>query len=428
MGFVVLVTLSLHDLLQRPLPSRSASYTPPTIARKHVVEDAYRVIPGHGEDESGALTADVQPAYTGNTSTQQGPDLHGGDVRPLWENKPVTHVGFLKIHKAASTTTQAIFLRFGWRRKLTFVLPPEYNRFGYPNIISLNESVTKYNTLPAPPGRPFDILCHHVVYGKKEWDSVLPADSAIIGTVREPFSLFKSTLNYFQPGPIKKIEVYDKDPIRRFLTSPSKYDSSNPRYSFLNNRLALEYGVDPSIITNRSVDGFNEYLYNVLDKQFTVVILADMFDQGLVMVKRRLNWSLNDIMYAIKNVRSVKKPDRFKVTDDLKSMYREFAIFDFLLYEFFQNKFNLQVKEEGPSFPREVTHFQETRKMVEEYCHNKKGGQTTPFKVQESEFNEAFEVSRDDCENMHKGEIMFTQEIRKEQYGAATWALGKRQP
>ncbi|XP_052760670.1 galactosylceramide sulfotransferase-like [Mya arenaria] len=404
---VAVMTFSVHDLVLKHQPSarfvseNTLEDEVPT--HKYIVEPDYKVIVNNTKSN-----------YTLSVSKDNSSVLDG---------RPITHVGFLKVHKAASTTTQAIFLRFGWRRNLTFVLPPEYNKFGYPNIISLNESVTKYNTLPPPPGKSFDILCHHVVYGKHEWGRVLPSYSAIVGTVREPFSLFKSILNYFQPGTIQKIERFDKDPIRRFLVTPTKYDSKNPRLSFLNNRLAFEYGVDPKIITSRNVTAFNDYLHNVLDIQFKVVILAKRFDEGLVMVKRKLNWTLNDILYAIKNVRNVKKPDRFKVTDDLKDMHREFARFDYLLYEFFEAKFIRQTYEEGPSFQREVEHFKKTREMVEKYCHTK--GDKKPFKVAESDFNQEFEVTKYDCDLMHKGEIMFTQMIRKEQYRSATWGVKK---
>ena len=39
-----------------------------------------------------------------------------------WHRQEVHHVAFLKVHKAASTTAQNVFLRFGDSRKLTFIL------------------------------------------------------------------------------------------------------------------------------------------------------------------------------------------------------------------------------------------------------------------------------------------------------------------
>ena len=336
------------------------------------------------------------------------------------DRDPITHVGFLKVHKAASTTTQAIFLRFGWRRNLTFVLPPEYNKFGYPNILSLNESVTKYNTLLPTNGTKYDILCHHVIYGRDNWRLALPNDTKMIGTVREPFSLFRSMLNYFHPYTIGRLAARSDDPVRTFLEDPAKYDNTNPQYSLVNNRLSIEYGVPPNVIKRRDFRLFNEYLYNVLDKDFTVVILANRFDEGLVMMKRKLNWTLNDIMYAMKNVRSEKKEDWMVVSEDLRLAHEKFCVFDYVLYDFFVKKFERQVQDEGPSFPREVDYFKETRTKVEEFCHGKdktKSGIVIPG----SEFGGGFTVDQSDCEVMHRGEIGFTQLIRKRQFGSADW-------
>ncbi|XP_052266775.1 galactosylceramide sulfotransferase-like [Dreissena polymorpha] len=338
---------------------------------------------------------------------------------------PVRHIGFLKVHKAASTTSQAIFLRFGWRRNLNFVLPPQRNAFKYPNIISLNESVTPYNTLPPPAGQHFDILCHHVLYGRDQWASVMPKDFVVVGTVREPFSHFKSILNYFQPVIIKILEAKDDNPVRTFLESPKKYDSKKPQRSLLNNRLAIEYGVDPDIIAKRNNARFKDYLYNVLDKQFAVVIPAERFDEGIILMKRRLRWSLNDIMYVQKNVRNVTRPDRFPVMEDLNSLHREYFKFDYMIYHFFVEKFNREVYMEGLNFPREVEYFKKTRHAVQLFCHGK-GKSIKQLKIPSSEFNEEFTITKDDCTIMLKGEIAFTQMIRLRQYGSVDLENVKR--
>ncbi|WAQ97317.1 G3ST1-like protein [Mya arenaria] len=339
---------------------------------------------------------------------------------------PVTHVGFLKVHKAASTTTQAIFLRFGWRRNLTFVLPFEYNNCGYPNVISTNESVTKYNTIMAGNGTQFDILCHHVLYGDREWSSVLHTDSFLVGTVREPFSHFKSILNYFRPLIMRQLKNESPDPVAKFLNSPKEFDAKDPRYSLLNNRMAIEYGVDPEIVKSRDVRKFNEYLHNVLDRKFSVVIPAKRFDEGLILMKRRLNWALNDIMYAMKNVRGEKEEVAFPVSENLRELYEEHSLFDYMIYDFFLAKFQRQVEAEGQSFARETEHFKQVRKEVEEFCHNRSEESRTEIIIPESEFNEKFIMDRSDCKIMHMGEIEFTQEIRKRQYGSADWTQDKQ--
>ena len=340
-------------------------------------------------------------------------------------DQPRKHIGFLKVHKAASTTTQAIFLRFGWKRNLTFILPPEWNAFGYPNIISTNESLTKYNTLPPPPGKIFDILCNHVVYDKASWDEFLPTDSAIIGTVRQPYTFFKSSMNYFSPAYIDRIQSDDK--VGEFLAKPQKYEKSIRR-SFLNNRQAFEYGVDPDIIEKRDIERFDNYLHGVLDKVFDMVIVAEKFDESLVLMRRKLNWELFDIMYAIKNVRNVKKPSKWVHKPEHEPLHQNYSKFDYLLYDFFAKKLDREIANEGVSFEEELKHFKDTRAYIENFCHEVPK-QVKAVVIAPSQWNDQFEVTREECTLMHRGEIDFTQRIRVLQYGTATWKMGgKPQP
>lgn len=399
MGMLLIVMLSLHEIAIRQK------------VRMHIITSA---------QVSGLARA--PETYLEDTRSNQKKQNNTVLTETNTTPRPVTHIGFLKVHKAASTTTQAIFLRFGWRRNLTFVLPPEYNKFGYPNIISTNESITKYNTLPPPPGKTFDILCNHVVYGKEEWASILPADTVMVGTIREPFSHFRSVLNYFNPRSILFIQsaIDPNDPVGTFLKDPTKYETKNVRSSFTNNRLSFEYGVHPDIIQGRNVAAFDEYLREVLDKQFKVVLLAEKYDESLVLMKRKLNWSLKDIMFAMKNVRSVAKKDRYELQDKHKALHRNYSVFDYMLYDFFLEKLNKQIEQEGTDFMDEVNNFKEVRELVEKFCHVV-SRHIRSLKIDKGEWTDGFEISRDDCNLMHVGEIPFTQMIRKKQYGSATW-------
>ena len=137
--------------------------------------------------------------------------------------KEVQHIAFLKVHKAASSTAQNIFLRFGWYRNLTFVLSPAKKPSGYPNVISLRESLTNSNILPPPEGRQYDILCNHVFYSNEAFRKFMPNDTVFIGILREPFDLYNSILNYFRPAYIYK-KIGDRFPASTFLRDPLKYE------------------------------------------------------------------------------------------------------------------------------------------------------------------------------------------------------------
>ena len=328
-----------------------------------------------------------------------------------------TQIGFLKVHKAASTTVQAIFLRFGWKRNLTFVLPPEFNYFRYPNIISLYDPLNERNMLPPPVNTSFDILCHHVLYDKEAWDKVLPLGYALIGSVRDPWELFKSMLRYMDPWYIETMKSQDK--VATFLQDPLKFEPNDTQLSFTNNRMSIEFGVIPDIIKTRNFTGFQEFLQKI-GQEFDLVIIAEQLDESLILLRRFLNWSLKDILYTSKNVRNMTYPAKDIPRKTDLDKFKTFCAFDYLLYDFFKQKLKNQILAEGHLFSSEVRCFQEIQEVVENFC--KRFLKHIPFVViAESEWNPEFLVDREDCDLLLKYEITFTQEIRKRQYGSATW-------
>ncbi|KAL3876651.1 hypothetical protein ACJMK2_034459 [Sinanodonta woodiana] len=343
---------------------------------------------------------------------------------PLAKTEQV-HIGFVKVHKAASSTMQNIFLRFGYLRNLTFILPPEKNAFSWPNIISLNESITTYNIVPPPPGRHFDIVCHHVLYGREAFRKFLPNDTVVIGSVRKPFSLFQSMLRYMQPSYIMGI-LGDRK-VSQFLRNTFLYEPDIIAHSVTNNRMAFEYGCPADIIIRRDIYAFKDYL-RVLDQEFAVVLLAERFDESLVLMKRYFHWTLKDILYAKLNVDMSKRDTEdtdtfpFTVDPDDEPLYRNHSILDYYLYDFFKNRLERQIDAEGPEFAKETEQFKKVRKEVEDFCHTIKK-YSDSVTIKQSPWNEEFDVTIFDCELMHKYEISFTTMIRERQYNMkSTWS------
>ena len=359
----------------------------------------YEAIDNHAVEENEEMTP---------SSTRS----HPGSRTIASINVPRTQIGFLKVHKAASSTLQSIFLRFGWERNLTFVLPPEFNKFSWPNIISTLDPPNENNTLPPPANKSFDILCHHVLYNKEAWAKYLPLGYAVIGSVRDPWELFFSMLNYMSPAYINRINSSDK--VTQFLQDPLRFEPTDIKSSITNNRMSIEFGVDQEIIKRRDFKAFQGFLMQT-GKEFDLVIIAEHFDQSLILLKRYLNWSLKDILYVSHNVgKQLKYIPR--QTDLAK--FKTFSAFDYTLYNFFKQKFEKQISAEGPKFSLEVEYFQLIKHNVSRFC--KTIPENMPYiSITKSEWNPMFKVNRDDCDLMVKGEIPFTQDIRKRQYGKA---------
>ena len=334
---------------------------------------------------------------------------------PEPERAERSHVAFLKIHKTGSTTAQNMFLRFGWNRNLTFILPPNKNAFGYPNIISLKESLTKNNTLPPPAGMHFDILCNHVLYSQPAFKEFLPDDTFYIGILREPYENFKSILNYIRPGHVFKIK--SRLPGSEFLKNPSAYEPKrSPRVSFTRARMAVEYGFPDDVIINADKEKALEYIKS-LDKDFGLVIIAEYFEESIVLLRRYLNWSTKDVLYLDKNIARKKNESSYVGPFD-RQQYKKWAKIDYMLYDHFFRRLWDQIREEGFDFDEELLHFKEIRKMSSEFCHQKPLSASAKLKVLRSKWSGAFELTYKDCAELLRGEIEFIQRIRERQYGS----------
>lgn len=337
------------------------------------------------------------------------PDQHAG--LPKTE---VQHVAFLKVHKAASSTAQNIFLRFGWKRNSTFVLAPAKNPSGYPNIISLRESLTNSNILPPPPGKHYDILCNHVFYTKQAFTQFMPSDTVFIGIIREPFELYKSILNYFHPRYIFN-KIKGPDPASQFLRDPLKYEPvGRISASWTNSRMAVEYGFPEKLFREYNQTEVDAYLAK-LDKEFLLIIIAEYFEESVVLMRRLLHWQTEDILYIKINVAKHKDETKLYKAFD-RDFYKGYSKLDYALYSFFYKRLREQIRREGQDFDDELLAYKELRRRVEDYCSQKEV--LNPMEIPETAWGKQFNVTRTDCADMKRGEIDFITRIRIRQYGS----------
>ena len=335
------------------------------------------------------------------------------DLSSLFDSHDeVRHIAFLKVHKAASSTVQNILFRFGWERNLTFVLPPVKNPSGYPNIISLHEPMSSKNILEAPAGREYDILCNHVYYSYESFVDIMPKDTVFVAIVREPFELFKSVLNYFRPVYIYK-KIHGPSPVSTFLKDPLKYEPKGRiSNSWTNNRMAQEFGFPAILFKDYNEAMVQKYLKR-LDREFQIVLLAELMDESCVIMKRKLNWQTQDILYISQNIASKKN---FSILPDFDEMepYKRYAKIDYAIYRHFYLRLRHEIRHEGADFDRELLMFIEIRHKVTDHCKN---DNSKTLYIPGNPWGKPFYVTKTMCDNMMRGEMKFVDIIRERQYG-----------
>lgn len=323
----------------------------------------------------------------------------------------VRHIGFLKVHKAASSTVQNILYRFGLHRNLSFVLPKPGHYL----------AKKKYSYNPVfPPLRKdngkYDILCNHVRFNLAKFKELLHTDAVYIAIVRDPLELFISA-SYYYKFVWNFDYLKDMNPdtfIHDLIVNPKKWEDKNIQHSYTFNSLANDFGYEFGSIehvahtSDEQIEDFVQHIGCV----FQYVMVMERFEESLVLLKRLLNWQLRDILFLDLNKYNSngEAPSKVNVTDEEKRIFRERNRIDYKIYAHFYRAFEEKIAQEY-RISEEVDHFHSVLVVMHAFCASERKENET-LQVNSSEWNTDFVISMNDCSLMETAELdMFQQMI-----------------
>ena len=305
---------------------------------------------------------------------------------------PIINVGFLKVHKAGSTTIQNILQRFALSHNLNVALPKKnkttdshYHYLVFKNGLTLN------NIIPIPKGQSYNMILNHAVYDKNTWHTILPEDTFYLAIARETESRFLSAAFYY--GLVKRLqkETSSLFIFSELLKHPENFTKSHYYY----NGMSYDFGI-PEAHYNLH-DRIYHHAKTFVD-DFDLIMLVEYFDHSLVLLKRRLCWQLKDILYFQNNKGAKSSSREVLFSEDDKVNLQNWQTADAILYKVFSSVFWTRMKLEGEEFLLEVEHFKDVRSYVIAYCANK--SRKDDLVVKASRWNDIFSVTREDCKQM----------------------------
>lgn len=350
---------------------------------------------------------------------------------PLWRSPPAapqppcrprTHLVFLKTHKTGGSSVVNLLHRFGEGRGLRFALPHRY-QFGYPEMFRA-ERVKGYKA----GGPPFDIICHHMRFNASEVRRVMPADSFYFSIARDPATAAESAFSYYRAA----VPAFRRAPSRSaFLLSPSLYYRPDVRGNhYARNLMWFDFGlpdVSPSNATAVAA------AIGALERVFALVLLAEHFDESLVLLRHALCWPRDAVVAFAHNGRpegSVRPLSRWE-TERL----REWNALDWALYAHFNRSFWTKVAEFGPRRMREeVERLRRRREAMARRCLRGGGplpapsipdGKLRPFQPGRGAAAvlgyalraDLGPADRERCERMATPELQYKDRLERKQFG-----------
>uniref|UniRef100_A0A8D0E5A8 Galactose-3-O-sulfotransferase 3 n=1 Tax=Salvator merianae TaxID=96440 RepID=A0A8D0E5A8_SALMN len=257
---------------------------------------------------------------------------------PLPSRPKHTTVAFLKTHKTASTTVQNLLFRFAERHNLTVALPHHTcdHQFCYPR----NFSARFVHPYTLPP----QLIASHMRFNREELRRLMPNGTVYVTILREPVAMFESLFSYYN----QYCPAFKRVPngsMEAFLEDPQRYYRPHEKYAmYAHNTLVYDLGGDPEHSPDDAT--YLPEFARQVEGVFSLVMLAEYFDESLVLLRRLLAWDLEDILYVKLNMRSPESKLNIS-SARLAAQIRAWNALDARLYDHFNATFWRRLADVG---------------------------------------------------------------------------------
>ncbi|XP_040828377.1 galactose-3-O-sulfotransferase 2 [Ochotona curzoniae] len=245
------------------------------------------------------------------------------------EDPPVTNIMFLKTHKTASSTVLNILYRFAESHNLSTALPAGGRvHLGYPWLFLARyvEGVEE-----AGPGarRRFNIMCNHMRFNLPEVQKVMPEDTFYFSILRDPAHQLESAFTYYKgyvPA-FRKVKTLDA-----FLASPQHFygDGQMLSNAYARNNMWFDLGFDHNAPPE---EGYVRARLAEVEQRFQLVLIAEHFDESVVLLRHLLRWRLDDVVAFRLNLRSQRTVTH--LAPESRELARRWCALDWRLYQHF---------------------------------------------------------------------------------------------
>ncbi|KAI1898523.1 hypothetical protein AGOR_G00073230 [Albula goreensis] len=268
-------------------------------------------------------------------------------------------IAFLKTHKTASTTVQNILFRFAERNNLTVALPIQAcdHQFCYPRPFS-----TRFVHPHTIPPR---IITSHMRFNRSELCRILPSDTVYVTILREPAAMFESLFSYYNQYCLSFKRVPNGS-LETFLDAPWRYYRPGEKDSmYAHNTLTFDLGGEKDHLPTDTA--YVRGLIKEVEQVFSLVMIAEYFDESLVLLRHLLSWDLEDVLYVKLNMRTPSS--RHSMSAALPARIRAWNSLDAQLYDHFNASLWRQLAALGPGcVGREVRLLRRARDRLVRSC------------------------------------------------------------
>jgi galactosylceramide sulfotransferase len=217
-------------------------------------------------------------------------------------------------------------------------------------------------------------LLNHARFNAGPLMELMPKTTKYITILRHPVTQFISLFKFMDLGGLiaakgnhKSISLdYFLDNAFQILKTLHQHNSQiltdSPSLYLLRNPQLFDLGFDQSLSGNES--RIRETIARI-SKKFHLVLILEYFDESLVLLKRKMCWSLEDVVYFKLN-KQIEMNEHWK--PGIRDKIKQWAKADVLLYKHFNKTLWNEIRTEGASFWDEVTLLRKMNKELGKLC------------------------------------------------------------
>lgn len=189
----------------------------------------------------------------------------------------------------------------------------------------------------------------------------IPGPATYVTMLREPISRTVSLYNYYMTAR-KKVEgvnirplSYDED-ITTFMRGGYSLQADNGQTRFISGMKELAYGECDNRTLQKAKSNLDEY--------FDIIGLQERFDESILLIAKRFNWSFPFYvrMNASSSTATVPTNEEIKVIE-------EYNRYDIDLYKYAKELFECQIQDWGDDFQRVVSRYRLVNRLLgRSYC------------------------------------------------------------
>ena len=222
--------------------------------------------------------------------------------------------------------------------------------------------------------RNYDMLAAHMRYNRTVLDWYMKPDCKFISIIREPAAQFESAFEFFKMPHKMAQRDYEMhlhlpprgNAIDRWLSNPEPYlkGLGGPKSTVwvsLNNGQILDLGLHADDINN--ISAVMRTVQN-LSQELDLVLITEYFDESLILLKKLLCWTYEDIVYLSQNQRHVRR----RIREGTKHNIRKWNHADVILYQHFNKTLWRKIDEYGPSFQTDLATFRKIKDKITKEC------------------------------------------------------------